>query len=103
MVTVNDIKPLGNRVLVRPVSREEKTESGIIIPDTATKEKPEQGEVVAVGPGELNEKGVRTPIDVSVGQMVMFTKYSPNEIDVEGEQLLVIRQADILAIIEKAK
>lgn len=101
MVTVNDIKPLGDRVLVRPVSREEKTESGIIIPDTATKEKPEQGEVVAVGLGELNEKGERMPIEVAVGQMVMFTKYSPNEIDVEGEQLLVIRQKDILAIIEK--
>ncbi len=101
MVTVNDIKPLGDRVLVRPISREEKTESGIIIPDTATKEKPEQGEVVAVGLGELNEKGERMPIEVAVGQMVMFTKYSPNEIDVEGEQLLVIRQKDILAIIEK--
>lgn len=103
MVTVNDIKPLGDRVLVRPISREEKTDSGIIIPDTATKEKPEQGEVVAVGLGEINEKGERMPIEVSVGQMVMFTKYSPNEIDVEGEQLLVIRQKDILAIIDKVK
>lgn len=99
MTQIENIQPLGDRVIVRPISKEETTESGIIIPDTATKEKPEQGEVLAVGPGEMNDSGQRTPMEVQVGQTVMFTKYSPNEIEVEGEELLVIRQKDVLAII----
>ncbi|MCA9391864.1 co-chaperone GroES [candidate division WWE3 bacterium] len=99
MVSIENIKPLGDRVIVRPVSKETATESGIIIPDTAAKDKPEQGEVLAVGPGEINEKGERVPMELKVGQIVMFTKYSPNEIEVEGEDLLVIKQKDVLAII----
>ncbi len=99
MVSVSDIRPLGDRVLVKPISKEETTESGIIIPDTATKEKPEQGEVLAVGPGEMGENGNRIPMSVQVGQKVMFTKYAPNEIEIEGEEYLVIREKDILAIV----
>jgi chaperonin GroES len=100
MGMIDKIKPLGDRVVVRPSNKEEVTESGIIIPDTATKEKPEQGEILAVGPGELSENGTRIAMEVRVGQVVMFTKYSPNEIEVDGEELLVIRQKDILAVIE---
>lgn len=100
MATVKNIQPLGDRVLVRPISKEEKTESGIIIPDTATKEKPEEGEVLAVGPGKLNEDGERVPMEVKKDQKVMFTKYGPNELEIEGETYLIVRESDILAIIE---
>ncbi len=100
MVTINQLKPLGDRVIVKPITQEEKTQSGIIIPDTANKEKPEQGEVLAVGPGEMTEKGERIPMEIQVGQKVVFTKYSPSEIEIDNEDLLVIKQKDILAIIE---
>ncbi|MBM4402231.1 MAG: co-chaperone GroES [Candidatus Cloacimonetes bacterium] len=95
-----NIKPLGDRVLVRPISQEEKTESGIIIPDTATKERPEEGEVLAVGEGRLDESGKRIPIEIEIGQKVMFTKYGPSEVKVDGEELLIVKQEDILAVIE---
>ena len=95
-----NIKPLSDRVLVRPISKEEKTKSGIIIPDTATKERPEEGEVLAVGSGKLDENGKRIPMEIEVGQKVMFTKYGPSEIKVDGEELLVVKEDDILAIIE---
>lgn len=97
---IDKLKPLGDRVVVRAISREEKTASGIIIPDTATKEKPEQGEVLAVGLGELNEKGERIPMEVKVGQKVMFTKYGPNEVEIDGDEYLIVREKDILAVIE---
>ncbi len=100
MGKIDGIKPLGDRVIVKPEPKESKTQSGIIIPDTAGKEKPEKGEVLAIGPGELSENGQRLEMEVKVGQKVMFTKYSPSEIEVDGEELLVIRQKDILAIIE---
>lgn len=100
MIKIDNIKPLADKVLVKPISKEETTESGIIIPDTATKEKPEQGEVLAVGPGELNEKGERIAMSVKVGDKVMFTKYSPNEIEIEGEEYLIIKEKDILTIIK---
>lgn len=99
MITVKDIKPLGDRLLVKPISQEEKTESGIIIPDTATKEKPEQGEVLEVGPGAYNEDGDRIPMEVQKGQKVMFSKYGPNEIEVDGETYLLVREKDVLAIV----
>lgn len=99
MATVKNIQPLGDRVLVRPISKEEKTESGIIIPDTATKEKPEEGEVLVVGPGKLDEDGKRMPMEVEKGQTVMFTKYGPNELEIEGETYLIVRESDILAVI----
>ncbi|OQX51011.1 co-chaperone GroES [candidate division CPR3 bacterium 4484_211] len=93
------IKPLGDRVLVRPISKEETTESGIIIPDTAKEERPQEGEVLAVGPGKLNEKGERIVPEVKVGDRVMFKKYSPEELKIEGEEFLIVNESDILAVI----
>lgn len=94
------VKPLSDRVLVRPLGAEETTKAGIIIPDTVEKEKPEKGEVVAVGQGKLLENGTRAAMTVKVGDKVMFKKYSPDEIKVDGKELLVLEESDILAIIE---
>ena len=88
-------RPLGDRVLVRRVEEEEKTKGGIIIPDTA-KEKPQEGEVIAVGAGK-REKGERVPLDVNVGDRVLFGKYSGSEIKIDGEELLILREEEILA------
>ncbi len=96
-----NIKPLYDRVVVRPVEEgEEKTPSGIIIPDTA-KEKPTEGEVVAVGEGRLSEKGELIPLKVKVGDRVIYSKYAGNEIVLNGEDLIILREDDILAIIEQ--
>ncbi|PIZ46183.1 co-chaperone GroES [candidate division WWE3 bacterium CG_4_9_14_3_um_filter_41_6] len=99
MADVTKITLLEDRVLVRAKGIEQKTASGIIIPDTATSEKPEQGEILSVGPGLVNEDGTVRPLTVKVGQMVLFTKYSPNEIKVDNEDFLIIREKDILAIV----
>ncbi len=95
-----NIKPLYDRVVVKPVEEaEEKTPSGIIIPDTA-KEKPSEGEVVAVGEGKLLENGEIKPLKVKVGDKVIYSKYAGNDIVVDGEDLIILREDDILAIIE---
>ncbi|MBI4835703.1 MAG: co-chaperone GroES [Candidatus Abawacabacteria bacterium] len=94
------IIPLGNRVVVRPLGREEVTMSGIVLPDTASKERPQQGEIVAVGEGKRNEKGDLIALTVKVGQKVLFTKYGPDEIEIEGEEYLVLKEDDILAVLE---
>lgn len=94
------LKPLNEHVVVKPTSKEEKTASGIFLPDTVSKEKPEQGEVIAVGPGKLSENGVRLPMSVKVGDKIIFTKYSPNEVKVDGAEYLILNESDILAIIE---
>ncbi len=95
------IKPLYDRVVVKPAEEaEEKTPSGIIIPDTA-KEKPSEGEVVAVGEGRLLESGEIKPLKVKVGDKVIYSKYAGNEFVVDGEELIVLREDDILAIIEQ--
>lgn len=99
MPSVENIQPLNDRVLIRPITQEEKTESGIIIPDTAKEEKPQEGEVMAVGPGKLNERGEKVPPQVEKGQRVMFRKYSPDEIEIEEETYLVVSESDILAVI----
>ena len=92
-----NLQPLGDRVVVRPLDEEDmKTPSGIYIPDTA-KEKPQEGEVVAVGPGELNEKGERIEIDVNKGDKVIYSKYGGTEIKVEGTEYLILSSRDILA------
>ncbi len=91
------IQPLGDRVLIRPIKEDEVTKSGIVLPDTAEKEKPEKGEVVAVGEGKLNEDGKRIPLNVQAGDKVIFSKYGPDEIKVDDEELLIIKQEDILA------
>lgn len=93
------IRPLDDRVLVVRLEEEEKTEGGIIIPDTA-KEKPQQGKVVAVGPGKLNDKGDRLPLTVKKNDKVLFGKYAGTEVKINGEEHLIMREDDILAIIE---
>nr|WP_152945074.1 co-chaperone GroES [Desulfofundulus thermobenzoicus] len=94
------IRPLGERVVVKPLPSEEVTKGGIVIPDTA-KEKPQEGEVVAVGPGRLLENGTRVPIDLKVGDRILFSKYAGNEVKLDGEEYLIMREADILGVIEK--
>ncbi len=91
-------RPLHDRVLVRRVESEEKTKGGIIIPDTA-KEKPQEGEVVAVGPGARDEKGELVPLDVKAGDRVLFGKWSGSEVTIDGEELLIMKESDILGIL----
>ncbi len=98
-VSVN-IRPLGDRVLVRPLSRETVTKSGIVLPDTA-KEKPQEGEILAVGPGKVLDNGKRTALEVSVGQKVLFARYAGTEIKVENEEYLILRESDIMGIVEQ--
>jgi len=95
-----NIKPLSDHVLIEPIKEEEKTKAGILLPDTAEKEKPEQGLVVAVGPGKKDKTGNFIPLDVKAGDKVLFTKYGPTEIKVEDKEYLIAREEDILAIIE---
>lgn len=94
-----NIKPLDDRVLIEPISQEEKTKSGIVLPDTV-EEKPEQGRVVAIGPGKLDSNNNRIPMNVKIGDVVLFTKYGPNEIKIDGKEYLIAREEDILAILE---
>ena len=95
------IQPLGDRVLVKPLSAEEKTtKGGIIIPKTAQEEKPDQGEVVAVGEGKRDEKGDLTPLGVKVGDKVIFSKYTPDEIKIDDEEYYILREENILAIVK---
>lgn len=95
------IKPLADRVVIKPISVEEKTDSGIVIPDTAEKERPEQGKIVAVGPGRVLENGKVQPPVVKKGDVVLFTKYGPNEVKVNNVEYLIAKEEDILAILEK--
>ena len=92
------IRPVGDRVVVKPAQKEEITRSGIVIPDTA-KEKPQEGTVVAVGSGKLNDNGERTPLEVKEGDRVLFAKYGGTEFKLDGDDLLVLRESDILAIL----
>ena len=94
-----NFKPLHDRVLVRRVEQEEKTKGGIIIPDTA-KEKPQEGEIVAVGPGARNDDGALVPLDVKAGDRVLFGKWSGTEVKIDGEDLLIMKESDILGIID---
>ncbi|ADG05008.1 co-chaperone GroES [Kyrpidia spormannii] len=93
------IKPLADRVVIRPVEKEEKTASGIVLPDTA-KEKPQEGEVVAVGPGRM-EEGRRVEMEVKVGDRVIYSKYAGTEVKYDGVEYLILRESDILAVLEK--
>lgn len=94
-----NLKPLGDRLLVRPVEQEEMTASGIVLPETA-KEKPQKGEVLSAGPGARDESGKRIEMDVSVGDKVLFAKYAGTEIKLDGDKLLILRESDVLAIVE---
>ncbi|MEX1336401.1 MAG: co-chaperone GroES [Candidatus Limnocylindrales bacterium] len=101
MATATKLRPLGDRVVVQPMAREEMTSSGIVLPDTANKEKPQEGEIIAAGPGRLNEDGDgREPMDVKVGDKVLYAKYAGTEFKVDDEELLIISQKDILAVVE---
>ncbi|RMF36161.1 MAG: co-chaperone GroES [Chloroflexi bacterium] len=94
------LRPLGDRLVVEPIEQEEVTASGIVIPETA-KEKPQQGKVLAVGPGKKDEQGKRIPMDVKVGEHVLFAKYAGTKVKLNGTEYLILREDDVLAIIEK--
>ena len=93
------LKPLGGRVIVEPTEQEEMTAGGIILPETA-KEKPQEGKIVAAGPGDRNEDGERMELEVKVGDKVLYAKYSGTEVKMDGKKLLILRESDILAIVE---
>jgi chaperonin GroES len=93
------LKPLGDRLIVQPLDEEETTASGIVLPDTA-KEKPQKGKVLAVGDGAKNDEGNRIPLDVSEGETVLYSKYGGTEVKVDGDDLLVLRESDVLAVVQ---
>lgn len=96
------LKPLGDRIIAKATSAEEVTKGGIVLPDTA-KEKPQEGEVIAVGPGKLLDSGKLVPMDVKVGDKIIFAKYGGTEIKIDGEEYIILRQDDVLAILDKGK
>jgi len=93
------LKPLGNRVVVKPIEEEDVTSGGIVLPESA-KEKPQKGKVLAIGPGERDDDGKRIKMDVAEGDVVLYAKYSGTEIKMDGDKLLILRESDILAILE---
>jgi chaperonin GroES len=95
-----NLKPLSNHLFLEPLDEEKKTKGGIVLPDTAEKEKPIKGRVFAVGPGKRNDKGEIQPMSVKIGDVVLFKKYGPDEIEIEGKKYLVGDEDDILAVIE---
>lgn len=95
------LKPLADRVVVKPLREDETTKSGIVIPDTVEKERPEKGEILEVGPGKILENGDRRPISVNVGDIVLFKKYSPDEFKLNGEDLLLLEESDLIGVLEK--
>jgi chaperonin GroES len=97
--TATKLKPLGDRVVIKPTPREEMTKSGIVLPDTA-KEKPQEGTILAAGPGRIGDDGKREPMDVSEGQKVLYAKYAGTEFKIDDEELLIVSQKDILAIVQ---
>ena len=90
------LEPLADRMVVKPIEREEVTKGGIVLPDTA-KEKPQEGEVLAVGPGRMSDDGVRIPMDIKKGDIVLYSKYGGTEVKVEDEELIILRESDVLA------
>ena len=95
-----NIKPLGSRLVVEPIEQEDLTPSGIVLPETA-KEKPQKGKVLSIGPGDRDEKGERIPMDVAKGDTVLFAKYAGTEIKMDRKKLLILKESDILAIVEE--
>ena len=93
-----NLKPLGDRIVVEPIEREERTPGGIILPETA-KEKPQKGKVLAIGPGRRDEEGKRIPMDVKEGDQVLYAKYAGTEVKVDDQKLLILKESDILALI----
>ena len=97
--TATKLRPLGDRVVIKPTPREEMTKSGIVLPDTA-KEKPQEGTIIAVGPGRILDDGKREPMDVKEGDKVLYAKYAGTEFKIDDEDLLIVSQKDILAVVE---
>ncbi len=97
-----NLKPLGGRVVIEPIEQEEVLASGIVLPETA-KEKPQKGIVLSIGPGERDEEGKRIPMDVKVGDTILFAKYSGTEIKIDNKKLLILSERDLLAIVEETK
>ena len=95
-----NLKPVSDNIILKPIDKETITSSGIIIPDTVEKEKPEQAQVLAVGPGKMLDSGQRQTIEVAVGQKVMFKKWSPDQVEIDGQKYLIIKSDDIIAIVE---
>ena len=95
-----EIKPLADHILIEPIKGEERTKTGILLPETAEKERSEQGKVIAIGPGRKTSDGKIIPLEVKVGDKVLFTKYGPNEIKVNDKEYLIAKEEDILAILE---
>ncbi len=93
------LRPMGDRLVVKALARETVTKSGIVLPDTA-KEKPQEGEVLAVGPGKVLDNGKRTDMEIQVGQRVLFAKYSGTEVKIDGEEYLILRESDVMGIVE---
>jgi chaperonin GroES len=94
-----NLKPLGDRIVVKLVKQEEKTKGGIVLPDTV-KEKPQEGEVVAVGSGKVLENGQKLPLEVKVGDKIIFSKYAGTEVKIEGEELIIFSERDVLAVVQ---
>jgi chaperonin GroES len=94
------LRPLSDRVVIKPLTEDEVTKAGIILPDTIEKERPEKGEVIAIGPGKLLDNGSFAPMGVKVGDKVVFKKYSPDEVKIDGKEHLLISETDIMAVIE---
>lgn len=93
------LKPLGDRLVVEPMEQEQTTPSGLVLPETA-KEKPQEGEVIAIGPGRLDDNGNRVAMDVAIGDRVLYAKYGGTEIKIDGKKLLILKESDVLAIVE---
>ena len=100
MAKTSKIKPIGGNILVEPVSDEKVTSTGIVLPDTVSKEKPQRGKVIALGTGKLDQNGKMIPFNVKVGDIVMFKKYSPDELEIEDKEYLIMDENAILAVIE---
>lgn len=93
------LRPMDDRILVEPLEEETATAFGLVLPDTASKEKPQKGKVVAVGPGKLNDEGKRVPMTVKPGNVILYTKYGPTEVKIEGKEIYFLQESDVLAII----
>lgn len=93
------LRPMEDRILVEPMEEEAATTFGLVLPDTASREKPQKGRVIAVGPGKMTDEGKRTPMTVAPGDVVLYTKYGPTEVKIEGQEIYFIQESDVLAIV----
>lgn len=95
-----NLRPLGDRLVVKAIAKDEMTKSGLVLPDTASKERPQEGEVIAVGPGKMSENGTLIAMTVKIGDKVLFKKYAPDEFKFDGKEYLVLSEQDLLAVVE---